>query len=54
MMMFDNHKKVSFHIQVYQKWYILAIFLKPEACDQRVLPDSSISKGQKMGKKPKL
>ena len=32
----------------------LAIFLKLEACGQRVLPDNSISNGQKLAKMPKL
>ena len=32
----------------------LAIYLKLEACGQRVLPDNSISNGQKLAKMPKL
>ena len=57
-MVFENHRKsliqhceLRLHLEwtkvtlKCQKWSILASFLKPEACGQKVLPDRSILKG---------
>ena len=37
-----------------QKWFILASFLKPEACGQTVLPERPILIGQKLVENAKI
>ena len=66
-MVFENHRKsliqhceLRLHLEwtkvtlKCQKWSILASFLKPEACGQKVLPDKSVLIGQKLVENAKI